>query len=130
MKNIVKGPVSRETRIKSYARMEGPKGAGRDESNLKFWADRASANSDGDQHRASDGPMKLPSTTMNQRDSGMKPFEPRKVKCPDGGQVRYERRRHQPLHARRPPESELTRGAPQETTAPRRYPRWRRSHPR
>ena len=32
--------------------MEGPKGASRDKANLDYWAERASANSDGDKHRA------------------------------------------------------------------------------
>lgn len=54
MKNI----VSREDRIAAIRREEGPKGAGRDEANLKYWSDRATKNSE-IAPRASDGEMVL-----------------------------------------------------------------------
>lgn len=69
MKNV----VTRKSRIEAYARMEGPCGAGRDEKNLDYWTDRAAENSK-IAPRASDGPMKLPSTKVNARDTAMKPY--------------------------------------------------------
>lgn len=69
MKNV----VTRKSRIEAYARMEGPRGAGRDEKNLKVFSDRASLHSEL-ASRASDGPMKLPSTKVNTRDTAMKPY--------------------------------------------------------
>ena|SRR5258708_29066355 len=54
--------MSRLDRLKEYSNpMRGQPGAGRDEKNLEYWADRAKENSRL-APRASDGEMKLPST--------------------------------------------------------------------
>jgi hypothetical protein len=54
--------MGRLERLRSYANpMKGPAGAGRDQENLDYWADRANGNSN-IAPRASDGPMKLPNT--------------------------------------------------------------------
>jgi hypothetical protein len=74
MKNI----VTRESRITAV--MRGPKGAGRDEKNLDYWSNRANKNSE-IAPRASDGPMRLPSTTVRTRDSNMKPFISRNARA-------------------------------------------------
>jgi hypothetical protein len=44
--------MNRLERLQSYKRMQGPKGPGRDERNLAYWANRASENSDSHLHRA------------------------------------------------------------------------------
>jgi len=69
MKNV----VSRESRIAEYAKMKGPSGAGRDQQNLDHWSNRAAKNSEV-APRASNGPMRLPSTKVNTRDTSMKPY--------------------------------------------------------
>jgi hypothetical protein len=74
MKNI------RQSRVEDYAKMKGPKGAGRTEKNLDYWSDRASKNSKV-APRASDGQMKLPSTKVNVRDSSMKPYVSRDTRA-------------------------------------------------
>ena len=72
--------MSRIDRLKEYSKPQsGWQGCGRDQANIDRWADRASANSDGDEHRASDGPMKLPSTKINVRDTAMAPRVSRNV---------------------------------------------------
>jgi hypothetical protein len=53
-------------------------GPGRDEANIRFWQNLASENSQ-IAPRASDGPMKLPSTKQTVRDTAMRPFESRKI---------------------------------------------------
>ena len=71
--------MSLEKRLKGYADpTRGPHGAGRDQENLRYWQDRAKENSEL-APRASDGPMRLPSTKVNARDSEMKPFRSRNV---------------------------------------------------
>ena len=71
--------MSRQDRLKEYSDpMRGPHGAGRDEKNLRYWQDRATANSEIGP-RASAGPMKLPSTGVNARDTEMKPYRSRSV---------------------------------------------------
>jgi hypothetical protein len=66
-------------RCEEYAgKPKGLQGAGRSEANLKGWSERATENSE-IAPRASDGPMKLPSTTVTVRDSSMKPKVARKV---------------------------------------------------
>jgi hypothetical protein len=65
--------MSRLERLKEYANpRHGPQGAGRDQKNLDYWSDRAEANSE-IAPRASDGPMRLPSTKVNTRDTAMGP---------------------------------------------------------
>ena len=71
--------VSRIDRLKSYAKMEGPKGAGRDIENIEYWQRRASQNSDGDQHRARSGPIRLPDTDVTVRDTAAKPYNARHI---------------------------------------------------
>lgn len=71
--------MSLEQRLKGYANpQKGPHGAGRDQANIDYWSDRAKENS-AIAPRASDGPMKLPSTKVNARDSEMKPYRSRSV---------------------------------------------------
>ncbi|EHR03223.1 hypothetical protein [Bradyrhizobium sp. WSM471] len=70
--------MSRQSRVESYQRMDGPKGAGRDEKNLDYWVDRATENSK-IASRGSDGPMKLPSTKATVRETTMRPMEARKI---------------------------------------------------
>ncbi len=65
--------VSRVDRLKSYAKMEGPAGAGRDQSNIDYWSRRAEANSQL-APRASDGPIKLPKTNVTTRDTSGKRY--------------------------------------------------------
>jgi hypothetical protein len=56
-------------------------GPGRDQKNLDWWSSVAASHSDGADHRASDGPMKLPDTgkSMEVRPTEMKAREPRKI---------------------------------------------------
>ena len=70
--------VSRADRLKSYARMEGPAGAGRDIENVRYWQGRAESNSQL-APRALDGPIRLPSTKVNVRDTAMSALVSRKV---------------------------------------------------
>lgn len=66
-------------RLKGYENpQKGPHGCGRDQENLDYWSDRAKANSNLGT-RASDGPMRLPSTKVTARDTGMKPYRSRSV---------------------------------------------------
>jgi hypothetical protein len=68
--------MSRQDRLKEYAkplRSENWQGAGRDQENIDRWSARASDNSQ-IAPRASDGPMKLPSTKVTMRDTSMKPY--------------------------------------------------------
>ena len=76
MKNV----VTREDRIADYATMKGPQGAGRDERNLDYWVARTARNSE-IAPRAADGPMKLPSTKVDARDTAMKPYVSRDVRA-------------------------------------------------
>jgi hypothetical protein len=58
--------MSRMDRLKELSNpLHGPQGAGRDQKNLDYWADCATANSKL-APRASNGPMDLPSTTNRQ----------------------------------------------------------------
>lgn len=71
--------MSRQDRLKEYAkplRAANWQGAGRDQANIDRWSARAAENSK-IAPRATDGPMKLPSTKVNQRDTSMKPYQPR-----------------------------------------------------
>jgi hypothetical protein len=68
--------MSRQDRLKEYAnptRAGNWNGSSRDQADLDRWSKRAAAESQC-APRASDGPMKLPSTKVNQRDSDMKPY--------------------------------------------------------
>jgi hypothetical protein len=78
--------MTRLSRLKEYAAMQGPKGASRDEANLDYWARRASENSQiaprAIGSRKNNGattpdldPPKLPSTGkgMKLRDTGSAP---------------------------------------------------------
>ena len=49
-------------------------GASRDQGNIDRFSQRATANSEL-APRASDGPMKLPSTKVNTRDTSMRPYK-------------------------------------------------------
>ena len=72
---------NRIERLKEYSDpMRGPHGSASDAQNLKDWEDRATANSK-IAPRASNGPMKLPSTgrKMETRDTSMSPKASRKV---------------------------------------------------
>ena len=73
--------MTRISRLKEYAAMKGPAGEASSQTNLDYWAARASRNSDGDQHRASDGPMKLQKTgkRVELRDTASAPKTLRKV---------------------------------------------------
>jgi hypothetical protein len=85
--------MSRLSRLKEYAkplRAANWQGAGRDQENIDRWADRASANSElaprargpvggGPPGTHGKDAPEVPRTTVRQRDSEMKPFEPRKV---------------------------------------------------
>jgi hypothetical protein len=64
--------MSRQTFLKNV--MKGPKGESSSQENLDFWSNRATANSKCAPH-ASDGPMKLPSTKVSNRDTSMKPYK-------------------------------------------------------
>ena len=71
-------------RLKEYAnptRSGNWQGAGRDQANIDRWSRRAEISSDGDQHRASAGPMKLPPTgrRIETRDTAMRPKVSRSV---------------------------------------------------
>jgi hypothetical protein len=70
--------MSRQDRLdKEYSKpLSGWQGNARDQKNIDRWSERATANSQC-APRASDGPMKLPSTKVNQRDSDMRPYRPR-----------------------------------------------------
>jgi hypothetical protein len=89
--------MSRIDRLKEYANpMHGQRngrffGSASDKENLAEWSARASANSDGADHRAK-GPVhggppgthgedqpSLPSTKVTTRDTAMRPFESRKI---------------------------------------------------
>ena len=72
--------MSRQDRVKEYANpRHGPQGAGRDQKNIDAWSARATANSQ-IAPRASDGPMKLPSTgKQTVRDTSMAPKAARKI---------------------------------------------------
>lgn len=71
--------MGRLDRLKEYQNpRHGPQGAGRDQANLDYWADCAKKNSQL-APRASDGPMKLPSTKVNTRDTAMGPKVSRNV---------------------------------------------------
>jgi len=70
--------MTRIDRLKSYQKMEGPKGAGRDMANIDYWSNRAETNSEL-APRASDGPMRLPSTRVSVRDTEMGPKVSRSV---------------------------------------------------
>ena len=70
---------NRIDRLKEYARPGSPKnwcGESSDPSYLARWSERAHEESDGHKHRASDGPMDLPSTgrKMQMRDTAMRPL--------------------------------------------------------
>jgi hypothetical protein len=67
--------VSRQDRLKKeYSKpLSGWQGAGRDQANIDRWSDRATENSQL-APRASDGPMKLPSTKVTTRETSMKPY--------------------------------------------------------
>ena len=67
MKNI----VTRESRIAAV--MRGPKGEASAERNLDYWSNRASKNSE-IAPRASEGPMRLPSTKVSNRNTEMRPY--------------------------------------------------------
>lgn len=79
--------MSRQDRLKDYAAMKGPAGEGRDQKNLDYWADRATANSQC-ASRASRA-MDLPSTgkKMATRDTAMGQFEPRSVNARMAGKA-------------------------------------------
>jgi hypothetical protein len=69
--------MSLEKRVKAYAGpARGPHGAGRDLANIDYWSDRAKENS-AIAPRASDGPMRLPSTKQDVRDTEMRPYRSR-----------------------------------------------------
>jgi hypothetical protein len=71
--------MSRLSRLEEYADpMRGPHGSASDAQNLKDWSDEATRNSK-IAPRASDGPMNLPSTKVNVRDSAMAPKVSRNV---------------------------------------------------
>lgn len=71
--------MSRQDRLKEYATMKGPAGEASSKKNLDYWADCATQNSQ-IAPRASDGPMRLPSTgKMNARDTDKVPFRSRSV---------------------------------------------------
>jgi hypothetical protein len=71
--------MSRIERLKEYSRpLDGPHGQSSHKGNIDYWSERASANSQ-IAPRAKDGPMKLPSTKVNVRDSSMKPKVSRNV---------------------------------------------------
>jgi hypothetical protein len=71
--------MSRQDRCDEYAKPKGPRPhGGTDQANLDHWADRAAKNSQV-APRAGDGPMKLPSTKMNTRDTDMKPKVSRSI---------------------------------------------------
>jgi hypothetical protein len=70
--------MSLEKRLKAYATTRGPHGAGRDQANIDYWSDRATENSK-IAPRASDGEMRLPSTKVTARDTGMQPYRSRSV---------------------------------------------------
>jgi hypothetical protein len=60
--------------LKEYAKpLSGWNGASRDQGNIDRFSKRATAESQC-APRASDGPMKLPSTKVNTRDTSMKPY--------------------------------------------------------
>lgn len=68
--------MSRQDRLKEYSkplRAGNWQGAGRDQANIDRWSERATENSQC-APRASDGPMKLPSTKVTTRDTNMKPY--------------------------------------------------------
>ena len=72
--------MSRMDRLNELAKHKNfQPGPGRDEKNLAYWSARATENSDGADHRASDGPMVLPSTKQTVRDTAMRPKVARKV---------------------------------------------------
>jgi hypothetical protein len=77
----MENPMTRISRLKEYAAMKGPAGESNDVADLNYWSRRAEANSDGDKHRASDGPMKLQKTgkRMALRDTASAPKSSRKV---------------------------------------------------
>jgi hypothetical protein len=69
--------MTRLDRLKEYSNpLHGPQGAGRDQANVDYWSARAKENSKV-APRASNGPMKLPSTKVNVRDTSMRPREAR-----------------------------------------------------
>jgi hypothetical protein len=71
--------MSRQDRLKEYSkptRAGNWNGSSRDQADLDRWSNRATEQSQC-APRASDGPMKLPSTKVNQRDSAMAPYRPR-----------------------------------------------------
>lgn len=47
-------------RLKEYAAMKGPAGEAVSKANLRYWAERATENSDSHKHRAKGGEIKLP----------------------------------------------------------------------
>jgi hypothetical protein len=49
--------------------------------NIARWSERASENSDSFRHRASNGPIELPSTNVRVRDSAMRPFVKRSAEA-------------------------------------------------
>jgi hypothetical protein len=71
--------MSRIDRLKEYAKQIGPKGAGRDQSNLDYWARRPERNSEL-APRARSGEIKLPDTNKPEmRDSDARPYNARHV---------------------------------------------------
>ena len=65
--------MSRISRLREYSNpANGQPGPGRDPKKIEYWSKRASANSQ-IALRASNGPMKLPSTKVTVRDTSMKP---------------------------------------------------------
>ena len=71
--------MSRMDRLRQYQDpTAGPQGASRDARNLAQWSKRAEQNSQ-IAPRASDGPMRLPSTNVSTRDTSMGPKVSRSV---------------------------------------------------
>jgi hypothetical protein len=76
--------MSRIERLREYSkplRKENWQGASRDLANIDRWSNRAEENSDGADHRGSDGEVKLPDTGKRTylRDTAMSPRTSRKV---------------------------------------------------
>ena len=72
-RSSTKVTMSRISRLREYSNpANGQPGPGRDPKNIEYWSKRASANSQ-IALRASNGPMKLPSTKVTVRDTSMKP---------------------------------------------------------
>jgi hypothetical protein len=52
--------MSRIERLREYRAMKGPAGESSSKENLRYWSERATANSDSYRHRAKSGEISLP----------------------------------------------------------------------